>query len=203
MGSSANFADVRVCVVDDNRNFQNLFRTLLRGMGFRRVDVFGDPLVARAFVTQTPVDLTFVDLVMPGVNGLDWIRDIRRSGELANPVMPIALVSGHVDRRVLEAAVHAGVDDVLVKPLSPATLFRHAMRLLHHPVTYVRGAGGYFGPDLRGLHGRRDAGGAETVPGRLPSRVDPRRRGPMRTVPGLHVEIRRDSDYDAEPTFLD
>lgn len=203
MGSAANFADVRVCVVDDNRNFQNLFRTLLRGMGFRRVDVFGEASTARAFVTQTPIDLAFVDLVMPGESGIDWIRGLRRSGDLANPVMPIALVSGHVDRRVLEAAVQAGVDDVLVKPLSPAALFRHAQRMLQHPAAYVRGAGGYFGPDLRGVHARHAAADGEAAAGRAPSRVDARRRGPMRTVPGLHVEIRRDSDYDNQPTFLD
>ena len=33
----------RIAVLDDNRNFQNLMRTMLRHLGFRHVEVFGDP----------------------------------------------------------------------------------------------------------------------------------------------------------------
>ncbi len=203
MGSATIFADIRVCVVDDNRNFQNLFRTLLRGMGFRRVDVFGDPIEARAFVTETPVDIAFVDLVMPRQSGIDWVKAARRSMMLANPTMPIALVSGHVDRKVLEAALHAGVDDVLVKPLAPATLYHHTLRMLRHPVSYVRGPGGYFGPDLRGIHARRGPGAASASTDAATPRRPSESRLPSRSVPGLHVEIRRDTGYDGEPMFLD
>lgn len=204
MGRAASFADLRICVVDDNRNFQNLFRTLLRGMGFRRVDVFGDPILARNFVGETPIDLAFVDLVMPRQSGIDWVRAVRRTTLLANPTMPITLVSGHVDRRVLEAAVDAGVDDVLVKPLSPATLFRHAMRLLHHPIPYVRGPHGYFGPNLRGNMTRSRDEATHAAPAAA-QRIEEktRARAYAKSVPGLNVEKRRHTDYDAEQTFLD
>ncbi len=202
MGSAAIFADVRICVVDDNRNFQNLFRTLLRGMGFRRVDVHGDPQEALSLVTSTPVDITFVDLVMPRQNGIDWIRAARRSTRLANPTMPITLVSGHVDRRVLEAAVKAGVDDVLVKPLAPATLYRHISRLLRHPVPYVRGPEGYFGPDLRIDRNHPAAEPAANGPVREERAVAGRRRY-ARSLPGLHVERPREPVYDVDQAFLD
>lgn len=202
MGSAATFADVRVCILDDNRNFQNLFRTLLRGMGFRRVDLFADPYEAQAFVAQTPIDVTFVDLMMPGQNGIDWIRTARRSIGLANPTMPMTLVSGHIDRAVLAAAIDAGADDVLVKPLSPATLLRHTLRLLHRPAPYVRGPAGYFGPDLRRLRSRLRHD-------RMPEASDPATgsaetfaRRHLRSVPGLNVEIRPRTGYDAEQTFL-
>ena len=199
MGKSTSFDDVRICVLDDNRNFQNLMRTLLRAMGFRRVDVFSDPAAAGAFVVDTPVDLAFVDLIMAGENGIDWVRRIRRSSLLANPVMPIALVTGLADKRVVDAAVFAGADDVIAKPLSPATLHRHAVRLLHHPSPYVRGVDGYFGPNLRGVHTRSqrvDAG----VTGR---RTNPEQPRTWRTLPGLHVAIHQPTRYDGEQTFLD
>lgn len=199
MAKSTSFDDVRICVLDDNRNFQNLMRTLLRAMGFRRVDVFTDPAVARSFVVDTPVDIAFVDLIMAGENGIDWVRHIRRSSLLANPVMPIALVTGMVDRRVVDAAIAAGVDDVMVKPLSPTTLHRHTTRLLHHPTRYVRGPDGYFGPDLRGTSNRTE---------RLDPSVAGRRTVPdqprlFRTLPGLHVAIHQPTVYDGEQTFLD
>ena len=203
MGSAAVFADVRVCVIDDNRNFQNLFRTLLRGLGVRHVDLFGDPLEALGLVTSTPVDLTFVDLVMPRRNGIDWIRQARRSSGLANPTMPIALVSGHIDRRVLEAAVNAGVDDILVKPLSPATLYRHIRHLLRHPLPYVRGADGYFGPDPRMLRAKPKQPEPPVGVAPVDQRPETARRGYARTLPGLHVERRREPVYNADQAFLD
>lgn len=199
MASASTYADVRICVVDDNRNFQNLFRTLLRGMGFRRVDVFADPIEARSFVRDTPIDIAFVDLVMPRQSGIEWVRDARRSTLLANPTMPITLVSGHVDRHVLDAAVAAGVDDVLVKPLAPSTLYHHTIRLLRRPHRYVRGPNGYFGPDLRGTIAEPETRAAED----LRHDDDHRARRLRRTVPGLHVDIRREPGHDAEQTFLD
>ncbi len=203
MGSAAVFADVRVCVVDDNRNFQNLFRTLLRGLGVRRVDLFGDPAEALSFVAATPVDITFVDLVMPDQNGIEWVRRARRAALLANPIMPIALVSGHVDRRVLTAAVHAGVDDILVKPLSPATLFRHIRRLLSHPIPYVRGSDGYFGPDMRLLRAKPKQVEEPVGAAAAASRTEPGPKTYARSLPGLHVERRHDPGYSSAQAFLD
>ncbi len=197
-------SDTRICVLDDNRNFQNLMRTLLRAMGFRRVDVFADPAEARAFVTETPVDLAFVDLVMPQQSGIEWVRGARRGATLANPTMAIALVTGWADRRVLDAAVAAGVDDVLVKPLSTTTLHRHTIRLLDHPIAYERGPNGYFGPDLRNGDARLRSGEAlAAVAADEARRKAVARRRPPRSVPGLHVEIRDRTSYDAEQTFLD
>lgn len=201
MEGTATLSDVRICVVDDNRNFQNLMRALLRSLGFRRVDVFADPAAARSFVVETPVDMAFVDLRMPGENGIDWVRKARRLSLLANPTMSIALLSGHVDRRVLDAALVAGVDDVLVKPLSPATLHRHTARLLRHPVAYVRGADGYFGPEPRRLDGGSGTGLRGAVSGGAGS--DGGRRGYGRSVPGLHVELKPRPRYDVDQTFLD
>jgi len=203
VGSVATWADVRVCIVDDSRHFQNLFRTLLRGMGFRRVDVFGDAVEARTFVSETPVDVAFVDVMMPRLNGIDWVRSVRRTTLLANPTMPIALVSGHIDRRVLEAAIAAGVDDVLVKPLAPSTLHRHVARLLRHPLPYVRGTDGYFGPDMQSVLPRLRRDAAFATPLRAAQPGDLGERAARRSLPGLHVELRRRTDYDAEQTFLD
>lgn len=203
MGRAAVPADVRVCVVDDNRNFQNLFRTLLRGLGVRRVDLFGDPAEATSFVGATPVDITFVDLVMPRQNGIDWVRHTRRSARLANPTMPIVLVSGHVDRRVLEAAVRAGVDDVLVKPLSPSTLLSHIRRLLHHPIPYVRGEDGYFGPDSSLLRAKPKKTEEPVVTLPVAPAAAPGRKVYPRAIPGLHVELRPERGYTSGQAFLD
>ncbi|TBW41012.1 response regulator [Siculibacillus lacustris] len=192
------FDDVRVLVLDDNRNFQNLLRTMLRHIGFRRIDLFSEPAEARRHAVGAPVDLAFVDLVMPGESGLDWVRAARRTDRLSNPEMAIVMVTGHSDKRIVEAAIDAGADGFLVKPLSPDSLRRHVATTLKRPFPYVRSGDGYYGPDL---HGRRRA---EIVAPIVEAGASPRpRREPARTVPGLDVALRETPAHVLDTMFLD
>jgi len=189
------FARARVAVLDDNRNFQNLMRTLLRQLGFRHVEVFGDPIDALTHVTEVGVDIAFVGLVMPRQNGIEWVRRVRRLVGVANPDMAIVMVSGLAVRAVLEPAVAAGVDGFLVKPLSADTLARHARHALVERDAYVAGADGYWGPDSRKtrlrLHqierGERRPRPTFVVP--PPPPPPARRRDYALSLPGLDVEI--------------
>lgn len=203
------FAEARVAVVDDNRNFRSLLRGMLRQIGFRRIDLFGDPEEALLHVGRVGVDLALVDLVMPGRNGIDWICTARRGRALANPDMAILLMSGHAVRVVLEAAVAAGIDGFLVKPLSPETLADHVRGTFVARAPYVVGPGGYWGPDVRAARRRLDEierGAARrraafrpvaAIPGPSPSTTV--RPG----LPGLDVEIVDRSRYSRDLTFLD
>lgn len=199
-GSEA-FADARVVVLDDSRNFQNLLRTLLHQYGLRRLDVFVEPRAALAHVCEHATDLVFVDLVMPGMNGIDWVRSVRRDRRLANQRMSIAMITARADRRIVEAALAAGVDDFLVKPLAPAVLWRHVTRVLTRPHPYVRTADGYFGPNVRG---RLDRKATIEPPVRAVAATDlERQRRPRRLIPGLDVELRPSRDYHGDQAFLD
>lgn len=184
-------ADLRVAVLDDNRNFQNLLRTMLRHLGCRRIETFSDPGEAMTHVCDTPVDLVFVDFVMPRSNGAEWTHTVRRLADVANPEMAIVLVTGHADRATIGAALAAGVDDVLAKPLAPETLMRHIRLVLSRPRRYVRDAG-YYGPEIGPALRRLSAQG-----GPVKTRVQPPRPPlpvvaprPRRSIPGLNVEIR-------------
>lgn len=208
MSTADAFARARVAVLDDNRNFQALMRSMLRHLGFRRVEVFGDPGEALTHVTEVGVDLAFVGLVMPRQNGIDWVRTVRRRVGLANPDLAIVMVSGHAVRGVLDPAVAAGIDGFLVKPLSPDALARHARHVLCERAAYVSGPSGYWGPetDRTRLRLRQLAGD-----GRFAPAVDPARRPvpaaprPERTraLPGFDVEIVDRTGYHGEPTFID
>lgn len=204
------FARARIAVLDDNRNFQNLMRTLLRQLGFRNVSVFGDPAEALTHVVEVGVDLAFVGLVMPRQNGIDWVRSVRRHVGLANPEMAIVMVSGHAVRGVLEPALAAGIDGFLVKPLSADALARHARHALVDRGAYVAGPDGYWGPDSRvtrlrllqtdrGPRRRRPFASIAALAGEAPSPV----RAPPRALPGLDVEIVDRTRYHGETMFID
>ncbi len=202
------FAAARVAVLDDNRNFLALMRTMLRQSGFRQIDVFGDPAEALEHVTDVSVDLIFVDLVMPRQNGVEWVRTARRRPSLVNPEMGIVMMSGHAVRAVLEPAVMAGIDAFLVKPVSPEALKRHAHRVLVAREPYVGGPDDYWGPDFRRTRRRIHAieqGRTRRPPVRTTSVALP---GPAPAplpfgLPGLDVEIVDRSRYHSDRLFLD
>lgn len=202
------FSEARVAVVDDNRNFQQILRGMLRHLGFRHVDVFGDPTAALAHVVEVAVDLVFVDLEMPGRNGIEWVREVRRRTDVANRDMGVLMMSGRAVRAVLEPAVAAGIDAFLVKPIAPDTLQRHARGVLLRRDGYVGGPAGYWGPDSRELRhrlrsldvrlGRRAATEAVAAPDA------PAHRAVLpRALPGLDVEIGERRRYHEDYTFLD
>lgn len=60
-----------------------------------------------------PADLVLVDLMLPGISGLDCIRELRKRSDV-----PIVVVSAREDTHDIVAALEAGADDYLVKPVS-------------------------------------------------------------------------------------
>ena len=60
-----------------------------------------------------PADTVLVDLMLPGMDGYDCIRQLRRSGDV-----PIVVVSARDDTHDIVAALEAGADDYVVKPVA-------------------------------------------------------------------------------------
>ncbi|MBT8227858.1 MAG: response regulator transcription factor [Dactylosporangium sp.] len=62
---------------------------------------------------KDPASVVLVDLMLPGVDGFDCIRELRREGDV-----PIVVVSARDDTHDIVAALEAGADDYLVKPVA-------------------------------------------------------------------------------------
>ncbi len=62
---------------------------------------------------QSPCDAVLVDLMLPGMDGFDCIRELRRSSDV-----PIIVVSAREDTHDIVAALEAGADDYVVKPVA-------------------------------------------------------------------------------------
>jgi DNA-binding response OmpR family regulator len=60
-----------------------------------------------------PADTVLVDLMLPGMDGFDCIRELRRDGDVA-----IVVVSARDDTHDIVAALEAGADDYLIKPVA-------------------------------------------------------------------------------------
>jgi CheY-like chemotaxis protein len=84
---------------------------------------------AAAMLAAQPVDVLVTDLVMPGKDGLELIKDVRR---LAQPVSVLAMTAGLASLKdpLLTAASAFGADDVVQKPFRPLALRQKVDELL-------------------------------------------------------------------------
>jgi PAS domain S-box-containing protein len=94
---------------------------LLSGAGYR-VDVVQDGQEAVAAVRGNDYDLVLMDLHMPGVDGFEAARHIRRLAG-GKSAIPIVALSADAMAGVREKCLEAGIDDFLTKPFDVETLF--------------------------------------------------------------------------------
>ncbi|HEY3800047.1 MAG TPA: response regulator [Caulobacteraceae bacterium] len=114
---------LRVLLAEDNPINAMLARTLLRREGAEVAHVTGGPEALEALAAGV-FDLVLMDVRMPGLSGIEATRALRARG-VATPVVALTANAFDDDRR---ACLEAGMDDFLVKPLSPEALRAVLMR---------------------------------------------------------------------------
>jgi len=103
----------RVLVVEDEMNIARLVRDYLEHAGFD-VLVAGDGESALASVRGAHPDLLVLDLGLPGRDGLDVTREVRRTSNV-----PIIILTARGDEADRIVGLELGADDYIVKPFSP------------------------------------------------------------------------------------
>jgi CheY-like chemotaxis protein len=113
---SAGTVGLRVLVADDSPVNRLLIKSMIQKLGYGAVSTAADGAEALRMVLDGTVDLVFMDVQMPELNGLEATQSIRSSTSLARQPVIIALTAGALpeDRERCEAA---GMDDYLTKPV--------------------------------------------------------------------------------------
>jgi DNA-binding response OmpR family regulator len=112
---------LRVLVVEDNLDAVHMTCLLLRSLG-HTAEYALNGYVALDVARRFKPDLVFLDIGLPGVDGFDVCRQIRRDAELMDT--KIAMLTAYDTSRFRELAKEAGCDDYFVKPLDPRELGR-------------------------------------------------------------------------------
>ena len=105
-----------ILVVDDDREIRDLITKLLKKNGYR-VDAAANGREMRAAMVAADIDLIVLDRVMPGEDGLDLCRDLRK--ECRVPIILLTLLGSDTDRVI---GLEMGADDYVTKPFSPQEL---------------------------------------------------------------------------------
>jgi CheY-like chemotaxis protein len=112
----------KILAVDDNAQVRELVRDFLETRG-HQVALAEDGASALAAIQASPPDLLLLDLMMPGVSGLEVLRRVHAS----NPELPVVVLTAVHEDAVGREALNLGAVDYLTKPVD--------LRLLERAVT--------------------------------------------------------------------
>jgi CheY-like chemotaxis protein len=101
-----------VIVVDDNADVSRVLVRLLEYQGYRS-ESFASGEAVLEYLRRRPVDLVILDVMMPGMDGIEVLRRIRKDPKLAG--MRVVMFSAVCDERLQRRAMELGADDYWVK----------------------------------------------------------------------------------------
>jgi two-component system alkaline phosphatase synthesis response regulator PhoP len=140
----------RILVVDDEPKIVKLARDYLEQAGFR-VLTAADGVTALAVAHRERPDLIVLDLKLPGKDGLDVCRALRRESEV-----PIIMLTARVEETDRLIGLELGADDYIPKPFSPRELVARVRAVLRRVQGSIRQGGLIQAADLQiDLNGRR------------------------------------------------
>ncbi len=121
-----------VLVVDDDSRIAAALRRTLIYDGYD-VEVAPDGSIALSRARERAPDLVILDVMMPGVNGMDVCERLRAEGDV--PILMLTARDGTADR---VAGLDAGADDYLVKPFATEELLARVRALLRRQAPKAR-----------------------------------------------------------------
>ena len=127
---------VHVLVVDDEPRIVEVVRDYLADAGYRVSTARSGDEALRHVRSITP-DLVVLDLGLPGIDGLDVARQLRRASSV-----PIIMLTARRDEADRVAGLELGADDYVVKPFSPRELLARIRAVLRRSTAATSGADG-------------------------------------------------------------
>jgi PleD family two-component response regulator len=142
------FKDLRVLIVGGSAHAMQVLRTVLNIVGVTDLEFAPTSIMALQQLRTRYFDAVFCDQTAAEVDGMAFPLAARRTPGLMNPMLPLFLTSSGPRRRDVEMARDEGVTDVLVRPVSAATIRRKLLLAIARPRPFIA-SGEFFGPDRR------------------------------------------------------
>lgn len=119
----------RILTVEDDERIRTAVKLALEDEGWEVEEADSGEEALNAF-TRKAADVVLIDIMLPGIDGFDVCRAIRRVSDV-----PIVMVTARVDTHDVVAGLEAGADDYLTKPFAPKELSARIRALLRRART--------------------------------------------------------------------
>jgi DNA-binding response OmpR family regulator len=114
----------RILTVEDDERIRTSVKMALEDEGWDVVEAESGEQAVETFASQ-PTDVVLIDLMLPGIDGFELCRTIRRTSDV-----PILMVTARTDTHDVVAGLEAGADDYVTKPFQPKELSARIRALL-------------------------------------------------------------------------
>lgn len=122
---------LNVLIVEDEPDFQSLMQTILHEAGYQ-TELSDNGTEAIDLLQMSPYDLVLLDWNLPGVQGIEVCRNVRRWSNV-----PILMVTSHTSMQELITALDAGCDDYITKPFKSDELLARMRAALRRKEAFV------------------------------------------------------------------
>jgi two-component system, chemotaxis family, chemotaxis protein CheY len=112
--------NMKILIVDDFSTMRRIVKNLLRDLGFTNTHEADDGATALPMLQAGDFEFLVTDWNMPGMEGIDLLKHIRKSEKLKN--LPVLMVTAEAKREQIVEAAQAGVNGYIVKPFTAGTL---------------------------------------------------------------------------------
>jgi DNA-binding NtrC family response regulator len=113
-----------ILVVDDEAGILSAVCRVIERNGYICKSL-KSPVEVVPYLSSEPCDLMMLDIVMPGLSGLDLMKKVRK----LHPNLPIIVMTGHATSIDADAAYRWGAEGFLAKPFSPEDLTAEISRI--------------------------------------------------------------------------
>lgn len=143
-----NLGGAATMIVDDSPFALEVTSQALSGFGIRTRHACRNAAEAMEILKDQNIDLLVVDCEMPGIDGFELVRWLRRSGLEPNAFVPVIMTAAHIRRSRVAEARDCGANFIITKPFSATTLLERIVWVARDERPFLE-IGDYFGPDRR------------------------------------------------------
>lgn len=129
---------LNILVVDGNAYMRKVTRMMLMNLGAKSVMEAADGLAALEQIRNSDPDVMLLDWDMPLLNGMEVVRIVRSPGVFPRPNLPIIMLTSRAHRSSVVQALHAGINEFLVKPTSAKALHDRLSSIVINPRPMVQ-----------------------------------------------------------------
>ena len=117
--------DMTILIVDDEAELLEMVRAIFTRAGYSRVLTAGSGAEALAVCTAGQPDIVILDVMMPGMDGFEVLRQLRRSSSV-----PVLMLTARGEAEDKFTGFECGADDYLAKPFLPRELLFRVQAIL-------------------------------------------------------------------------
>lgn len=146
--TSISLEALSILVVDDNKHMHMVVKAILNSMRIKNIRFSDNAADAFMELRNWHPDIVITDWAMEPLDGLDFVRLVRKGADSPNPYVPIILLTGHTELHRIFEARDTGVNEILAKPISIKSLYSRLVSIIESPRPFVKSKR-YFGPCRR------------------------------------------------------